>query len=367
MTTEVNQPNRGQPTGETPTLDFHELLGRPPLPIDIAAVARRLVGKRILVTGAGGSIGSCLVDRVSGWQPAELVMLDNYEHSLYDLQTRLGRQAPHAYYLADVRDGAKMRRLFARHRPEVVIHLAAYKHVPLGEENPCETTAVNVLGTLNVVQAAAEAGVGTLVYTSTDKAVYPPSVYGATKRAVEILLRAYEAQMGGPRCVVVRLVNAVGAQGGVIRVFARQIMAGEPLTLTHEGMTRYWMSMDEAAQIAAQAACVDDPVRMVVPDVGPPVRLTAVAQRMQELLRPEAKLAVTITGMRPGERLAEKLIRDDEALVACSHPGLRVVQDHGGPRPTLAETLEAVVQFAGRIDEGDDEGLRRALFDFVSG
>ncbi|MHB9091688.1 MAG: SDR family oxidoreductase, partial [Chloroflexota bacterium] len=183
-------------TSDAMGVDLHQVLRRPPLPIDRGALARSLSGRRVFVTGAGGSIGACLAGMLRECGVAELVLLDNHEPSLYDLQGRLGATPNVVYHLADVRNAGKIGRLVATHRPDVLFHLAAYKHVPLGEENPDEAFAANVLGALNVVRAAITAGVATLVYPSTDKAVYPPSVYGATKRTVELLLRAFAAEMG---------------------------------------------------------------------------------------------------------------------------------------------------------------------------
>jgi len=357
--------------GETPAgpavgLDLHRLLGRAPLPIDEAALAGSLAGRRVLVTGAGGSIGSHLARKLKGWGVGELALVDNHENSLYELQVALGTGGPLHYRLADVRRADSVRRLLLHHRPEVVFHLAAYKHVPLGEENPGEVFVANVLGTLNLLQAAAEAGVASLAYPSTDKAVYPPSVYGASKRAVELLLRAFTRADGRPRCVVLRLVNAVGAQGGVIRLFARQIAAGLPLTMTHEGMTRYWISMEEAALLVAQAACAAPGIETIAPDVGPAIRLTAVARRLHELLRPDAPFEVTVTGMRPGERLAEILVRDDERLAPCPHPGVLAVRDLAESRPSWSEMLAAVARLERHLAEGDEEGLRADLFALAS-
>ncbi len=364
MTADLDPRPSAAGDGAPPEVDLHRLLGRPPLPIDEKRLAAFLAGKRILITGAGGSIGSCLSARLLTWGAGETVFLDSHEHSLYDLQGRLGCGDGRVYRLADVRDAGKMRRLLSRHRPQVVFHLAAYKHVPLGEQNPDEVVVANVVGTLNVLRAAAEAGVETFVYPSTDKAVYPPSVYGASKRTVELLLRAFTREVGRPCCTIVRLVNAVGAQGGVIRVFARQIAAGGPLTLTHEGMTRYWISIDEAALAVAAAACAGEPL-VLVPDVGPAVRLTTVAKRLQALLRPGAPLKIEVVGLRPGERLAEALVRDDEALVPGPCPGVLAVRDLGAPRPSLAEVLAAVDRLRQLAAEGDDEGLRRFLGAFV--
>lgn len=352
-----------------PNIDFdlHEILQRPPLTIDESALAAGLAGRHVLITGAAGSIGSSLTAMLRRWGVDDLVLVDNHEHSLYELQGAVGRQPGIAYHLADIRQTRKIARIFDHHRPEVVFHLAAYKHVPLAEENPDEAFAANVLGSLNVARAAAEAGAGTLVYSSTDKAVYPPSVYGATKRMVELLLRAFSAEAGGPRCAVVRLVNAVGAQGGVIRIFARQIAAGRPLTVTDEAMTRYWISIEEAALCVAQAACLAPEVRMIVPSVGPAVRLTAVANRLRQLLRPGAEPAVVVIGMRPGERLHETLARDDEAIVPSPHPGVDAIVDHAGHGPGMGELLAAIGQMEALAAAGDDAGLRRALFAFVGG
>lgn len=341
--------------------DLHRVLAREPLPIDTATIAGQVVGRRALLTGAGGSIGTALAALLVRWGVGELVAIDNHEHSLYELQNQLGRQPGITYYLADVRRPERLNRLFGRHRPEVVIHLAAYKHVPLGEENPEEVFVANVLGTLNVARAAAEAGAQVIAYSSTDKAVYPPSVYGATKRVVELALRAFSRERGGPRCGIVRLVNAVGAQGGVIRIFARQILAGQPLTVTDEGMTRFWISVEEAAQLVAQAACLAPGIDMIVPAVGPATRLTAVAHRLQALLRPEASPSFVVTGMRPGERLHELLRREDESLAACRHPGVLAVQDLAA-RPRFAEVEAAVAGLAEMAAAGDDVGLRRGLF-----
>jgi FlaA1/EpsC-like NDP-sugar epimerase len=348
-----------------PEIDLHRLLGRAPLPIDEAAIVPRVAGKRVLVTGAGGSIGTRLVERLRDWGAEALALVDNHENSLFELQNHLGRDGRLAFHLADVRDYGRLRRLFARHRPQWTFHLAAYKHVPLGEDNADQAFAVNVLGTRNVFEAAAEAAVDTLVYPSTDKAVYPPSVYGATKRVVELLLRAFAAEAAGPRCAVVRLVNAMGAQGGVIRLFARQILEGRPLTLTHEGMSRYWISLDEAALVVAQTACVDARWALLVPDVGPAVRLTTVAQRLQAMLRPGCEPAIRITGMRPGERLAEMLARDDESLERGPFPGLLAVRDRGSARPSLAEMRSAIAALERLGTDGDEEGLRRELFALV--
>ncbi|MCL5111009.1 MAG: polysaccharide biosynthesis protein [Chloroflexi bacterium] len=353
--------------GGTPAvgIDLHQLLGRAPLPIDKARLQALFAGRRVLVTGAGGSIGSSLAACLRDWGVARLVLVDSHENSLYELRGQLGSAARLAYRLCDVRLGARVWALLLAERPEVVFHLAAYKHVPLGEENPAEVFGANVLGTLNVLRAAAGAEVERLVYPSTDKAVEPPSVYGASKRLIELLLLAHAREEALPRVGIVRLVNAVGAQGGVIRLFSRQLRLGLPLTLTHERMTRYWISIEEAALSVAQAACLRDSPAIVVPDSGPAVALTTVAQRLASLLRPGAEPQSRFTGLRPGERLEEYLTRADESLELSEQPGVLRVVETGGKRPDLAAVLAAVERLQRLFEKGEDERLREEMFSFV--
>lgn len=346
-------------------IDLHDLLGREPLPIDQAGIQAHLAGRTALVTGAGGSIGRCLSARLHEWGLRQVVLVDSHENSLYELRGQLGPSARLQYRLADVRFGSRVAALLREYHPDVVFHLAAYKHVPLGEENPAEVFGANVLGTLNVVRAAAAAEVTTLVYPSTDKAVDPPSVYGASKRLIELLLCAQAREVGRPRVGIVRLVNAVGAQGGVIRLFAGQIRDGVPLTLTHERMTRYWISLEEAALAVAQAACLDESPATIVPDSGSSIRLTAVAQRLAALLRPGYHPDYRFTGLRPGERLEEYLTRSDEALAPSGHPGVLLVRGDYAALPSLAETLGTVERLRRLFDAGEDASLRQELFAFV--
>lgn len=346
-------------------VDLHRLLEREPLPIDREAIQARLAGRTALVTGAGGSIGACLSGLLEGWGLRQVVLVDNHENSLYEVRGRLGTSPRLVYRLVDVRLGSRLAALVADCRPDVVFHLAAYKHVPLGEENPAEVFGANVLGALNVLRAAVAAGVGTLVYPSTDKAVDPPSAYGASKRLVELLLGAHAREVGRPRVGIVRLVNAVGAQGGAIRLFARQIRDGLPLTLTHERMTRYWISIEEAALAVAQAACLPESPAMIVPDSGPTIRLTAIAQRLAALLRPGYDPEYRFTGLRPGERLEEHLVRSDEALAPSNFPGVLLIREGATARASLAETVATIERLRRLFEAGKDEALRRELFVFV--
>lgn len=346
-------------------VDLYRLLGRPRLPIDEPYLARELAGKRVLITGAGGSIGTRLATKLLDWQVSEAVLLDNHEHSLYELGLRLPETPGRHLYLADVRQGRRLRTIFERHRPEVVFHLAAYKHVPLGEANPGEVFSVNVLGALAAARAAHATGAGRFVYTSTDKAVYPPSVYGAGKRMVELLLLGLRDEQPDTNWTVVRLVNAMGAQGGVIKLFARQIAGGRPLTITHEGMTRYWISIEEATLLVAMAACMEDGPAMVAPDAGDPIPLTVIAQRLRDLVRPGSELAFTVTGLRPGERLEERLIRDDEEILPASQPGVVEIRRRARPGRSFDQLASQVGGLEDLAERGDEGTLRRRLFELV--
>ncbi|MHB1133069.1 MAG: polysaccharide biosynthesis protein [Chloroflexota bacterium] len=355
----------GAPQSGVPPVDLHKLLGRGPLPIDEKALESQVAGRAILITGAGGSIGRVLTTKLLSWRPARLILVDSHENSLYELQGQLGTDAPLVYRLADVRLGTRLSALVRQERPEIVYHLAAYKHVPLGEENPAEVFGANVLGAFNVLRACADSAVEALVYPSTDKAVDPPSTYGASKRLVELLLTAHGRGGGSPRIGIVRLVNAVGAQGGVIRLFARQIAECKPLTLTHERMNRYWISMEEAALVVAQTAFLRQSPAIVVPDSGPALRLTTMAQRLATLLRPEAEPSFRFTGLRLGERLEEYLHRTDEQIEPDEVTGLLRVGDLGASRPDLPSVVAAIGQMAELYTSGQDGELRQMLFDFV--
>lgn len=352
--------------GKAGELDLHLILERAPLPFAVDRLRASIAGKRVLVTGAGGSIGSSLARLLVEWEADAVTLVDNHEHSLYHLQGTLGRAVNLRYYLADIRTPNRIARIIAERRPEVVFHLAAYKHVPLGEENPSEVFTTNVIGTRNVLRAAADGGVRTLAFSSTDKAVYPPSVYGATKRAVELMLLAFGREQAQTRCGLVRLVNAVGAQGGVIRLFADQLLAGEALTVTDERMTRYWISIEEAALLVAQAACSVAEASLIVPDVGPPLPLTAIVERLHRLLCPETRYKVRVTGLRPGERLHELLLREDETAVDYGAPAVRAVSDLPAVhRPSFAEIATHVEELQRCVELGDDDSLRRHLFDLA--
>ena len=347
-----------------------ELLERAPVAFDSSRLAAGLAGRRILVAGAGGSVGSALSERLAALRPAELVLLDSHEPSLFRLRSRLLAGWPDGQYrwaLADVRDERKLAALFRQCRPQVVFHLAACKQVPLGEENVDQVFDVNVLGTVGLVRQATLAGVGTVVYPSTDKAVNPPSVYGASKRVVERYLAVVGRRGDAVTPRVVRLVNVFGTQGSVIETFARQILAGDPITITDLRMTRYWMTMRETVDLLAWVARSEGAADSRILDVGQPVPLEATARRLGSILRPEAEITIRCVGIRPGERLSEELTYSYERLDPTAHPGVRAIRDTRGPA-AFGGDLEAGIQsLSDELYDLERAELRKRLFALAAG
>lgn len=340
------------------------LLERALLAPDTRAAEDFLAARRLLITGAAGSIGSALSERLVRLAPPALVLLDHHENSLFQLSQRLRATRPAGQpeptlVLADVRDPERSGAVLRRYRPEVVFHLAAYKHVPLGEAQPAAYVANNVLGTWHLLMAARETGVEALVYPSTDKAVAPVNTYGATKRIVERMLRAL-AQEAGPRLVAARLVNVLGARGGVIEKFARQIGEGRPLTVTDPGMTRYWITEREALDYLILAAQLGPRGGVLTLDLGRPVRVVEVARRLWELLGPPGEpFTPRYIGAYPGERLDEFLYGPDEEARPSGIPNVLEVRAPGGEGP--AELARLVDELAALVAADDDAGLRARL------
>ncbi len=315
---------------------IEDLLGRPQARLDRDRVREMIAGKRVLVTGAGGSIGSELVRQIASYGPDSLTLLDAGEFQLYAIDMEMAEKypdLPRESILGDVRDQTRIGQVFDRYKPEIVFHAAAYKHVPLVEHNPNEGILTNTLGTRNVAEACRAAGVGTMVLISTDKAVNPANVMGASKRLAECYCQALETlpldQRGSTRFVTVRFGNVLGSTGSVVPLFKRQLEAGGPLTVTHEGITRYFMTIAEAVELVLQSAelgrhGVTEGGKIFVLDMGRPVKIIDLARQMILLsgLQPDKDVEIKVTGLRPGEKLYEELFHDSEPPVPTETDGV---------------------------------------------
>ena len=308
-----------------------DLLGRPPVELNRQAMAEMLAGKRVLITGAGGSIGGELCRQIASFQPASLMLAEMTELFLYEIEkemTELAPRLPISYVIQDVRNEKGVHKVFKEFRPEVVFHAAAYKHVPLMEQNPWQAIENNVGGTRNVAAAAGAFGAERFVLVSTDKAVNPTNVMGATKRVCEMVCTDLQQDYVDTRYIAVRFGNVLGSTGSVIPLFRRQIEVGGPVTVTHPDVRRYFMSIPEAVQLVMQAAAMGRGGEVFVLEMGEPVRIVDLAREMIALsgFIPEKEIKIVFTGLRPGEKLYEELLTDAESTVATSHPGVRIAR-----------------------------------------
>jgi FlaA1/EpsC-like NDP-sugar epimerase len=325
-------------------LDIKDLLGRPSVETDVGAISEHIQGHTVLVTGAGGSIGSELCRQIARFSPRRLVVIDHDESSLYDLHERLQSQGFQRYvlYPASILQREKMEKIFTLHRPRLVFHAAAYKHVPLMELSPDEAVLNNIKGTLLVAEMAAEYGARQFINISTDKAVEPVNVMGATKRVSELIVRMLGARHPETKFTSVRFGNVLGSQGSVIPVFKSQIESGGPLMITHPDMTRYFMLIEEAVQLVLQAAimseeCCGDHKRSLstfVLEMGDPVSIVDLAQRMIDFYWKDNghSLGVEFSGLRPGEKLDERLTYPYEIEMQTKHPLVKEVCAKAGVR-----------------------------------
>lgn len=317
-------------------IQIEDLIGRQPVDTDVEAIATYLNGKRVLVTGAGGSIGSELCRQISKFGPAELIMLDRDETGLQSAQISIaghGLLDTGDVVLADIRDREALLEIFVRRRPEVVFHAAALKHLPMLEQYPDEAWKTNVLGTKNVLFAAREVRVSTFVNISTDKAANPTSVLGHSKRLAE-KLTAGAAEATGGRYLSVRFGNVIGSRGSMLPTFQALIDAGGPLTVTHPDVTRYFMTIPEACQLVVQAGGIGDPGEVLILDMGEPVSILDIAKRM--IAHSGKDIEIRFTGLRTGEKLHEELVGVDETDARPRHPKI----SHTRISPITAEELD---------------------------
>ena len=312
-------------------IELEDLLGRDPVQLDVQGLSELLSGQTVLVTGAGGSIGSELCRQIARFGVSRLVCVDVSEYAIYQLEQELRAAHPQmqgAYYTANVREYERLAAICEHHRPTVVFHAAAYKHVPLMEElNEIEALRTNVVGTWNAARAAAACGARRFVMISTDKAVNPTNVMGASKRLAEKVVQSVAQASPGTSCVSVRFGNVLGSSGSVVPLFTAQIARGGPVTVTHPDIVRYFMTIPEASQLVLQAGLMGRSGQIFVLDMGEPVKIVELARMLIRLSgKTEQEVPITYTGLRPGEKLYEELLADDETTEPTPHPKLRIAK-----------------------------------------
>jgi FlaA1/EpsC-like NDP-sugar epimerase len=337
-------------------IEPEDLLGREPVHLDEAGIGEVLGGRTVLVTGAGGSIGSELCRQIARYAPARLVLFEQSEFNLYSIEQELGERFPGlplVRLMGDVKDLEGVRAAMREQRPDVVFHAAAYKHVPLMEDhNAPAALRNNTLGTYHAALASAEAGVGRFVLISTDKAVNPTNVMGATKRAAEMVISALASEHPRTRFMAVRFGNVLGSSGSVIPKFKEQIAKGGPITVTHPDIIRYFMTIPEAARLVLQAAAIGDSGQVLVLDMGEPVRIVDLAKQLIRLSgHTEAEIGIAFTGLRAGEKLYEELLSDADTTLPTRIERLRIARlDRQESMATLHDRLDEVTRLVPGAD-----------------
>lgn len=341
-----------------------DVLRRDPVRVDTEGISKYVAGQSVLVTGASGSIGSELCRQLLRFGASPLVALDFNETGLFYLEFDLRQRFPDSdsrIVVADVRDAQQMDRILKQEKPHAVYHAAAYKHVPMMEAFPCEAVKTNVGGTGNVLRSACRAGVDAFVLISTDKAVAPTSVMGTTKRIAELLVRNQQSET--TRCMTVRFGNVLGSRGSVLKTFQDQVEARQPVTVTDPEMTRFFMVTSEAVQLVLQASVIGQSGKVLVLDMGEPVRIVELAEDVIRFygLEPNVDLPIVFTGMRPGEKLFEELLTADEGSEATAHKQLSIARLE---RPT-SEWLASLSQLAVSAKAGDAAAVMQQLHELV--
>jgi FlaA1/EpsC-like NDP-sugar epimerase len=348
-------------------INIEDLLGREPIEIETSKIARQVNNKTILITGAAGSIGSELVRQLFKYNPKKLVLLDIAESPLYELDNELKtdvNKIPYEIVIGDVRNKARMKRVFDYFKPELVFHAAAYKHVPLMEDNPAESVLTNVFGTKITADLALEYGVEKFVLISTDKAVNPTNVMGATKRMAELYVQTLN-QENKTKYIVTRFGNVLGSNGSVIPLFKKQIERGGPITVTHPEITRYFMTIPEACQLVLQAATNGQGGEVFVFDMGESVKIVDLAKKMIKLsgLELGKDIQIVFTGLRPGEKLYEELLADKENTLPTPHKKIMIAKV---PVPDIQVIKTAVQKLENAVEQQDNIALVGTLKEVIS-
>ncbi|MDU1978905.1 MAG: nucleoside-diphosphate sugar epimerase/dehydratase [Clostridium sp.] len=347
-------------------VDVEDLLGREPIKLDFSGISSYIENKVIMVTGGGGSIGSELCRQIARFNPKELIIFDIYENNAYDLQNELLRKYKDLNLktlIGSVRDRKRLNNIFKEYRPQVVFHAAAHKHVPLMEDSPGEAIKNNVLGTLNAAELASEYGVERFVLISTDKAVNPTNVMGATKRMCEMVIQSIDKE-SDTEFVAVRFGNVLGSNGSVVPLFKKQIAEGGPVTLTHKDITRYFMTIPEASQLVLQAGAYAKGGEIFVLDMGQPVKIYDLAENLIRLSGyiPNEEIEIKVTGLRPGEKLYEELLMDEEGLSETPHKKIFI----GRPGEFKLEKVKNNInELLDVVKLGNNEKLREKLQEVV--
>lgn len=349
-------------------VDIEDLLGREEIKVDLHEITSYVTNKVVLITGGGGSIGSELCRQIASFNPRKLIILDIYENNAYDIQNELLRKYKDInlrVVIGSIRDKDRMNELMDKERPEVVFHAAAHKHVPLMEASPKEAIKNNVFGTLNLAQAADRYGVDKFVMISTDKAVNPTNIMGASKRMCEMIIQSID-RTSHTDFVAVRFGNVLGSNGSVIPLFKRQIAEGGPVTVTHKDVIRYFMTIPEAVELVIQAGAMANGGEIFVLDMGDPVRIIDLARDLIRLsgFDPEVDMPIKITGLRPGEKLYEELLLDEEDISATKHNKIFI----GKPTFTDYKLLLRSLEEANKIIKtGTDEDIKEYVKSIVHG
>ena len=349
-------------------VELVDLLGRDPITVDNEAVFNMITGKTILVTGGGGSIGSELCRQIASHHPKQLIIFDIYENNAYEIQQELlrkykGGELNLVTLIGSVRNTHRITSVMMEYKPDIVFHAAAHKHVPLMEDSPNEAIKNNVMGTYKTAKAAAEAGVKKFVLISTDKAVNPTNIMGATKRICEMIIQMMERQTPNTSYVAVRFGNVLGSNGSVIPLFKKQIAEGGPLTVTHKDITRFFMTIPEAVSLVLQASFYAKGGEIFVLDMGDPVRIDDMARNLIKLsgLKPDVDIKIEYTGLRPGEKLYEEKLMAEEGMKTTANKLIFI----GHPIEMDDEAFKKKLAFLDDDSKEDDENIRKYVMDIV--
>ncbi len=345
---------------------FEDLLGRDEIQISLESVRSYLYGKKVLVTGAGGSIGSELCRQIVKFKPEQLILLGHGENSIYEISLELSAKGSSSLFplIADIRDQEQMRRIFSKTKPSILFHAAAHKHVPFMEMQPFEAILNNFLSTTFLAKLSSEFSLDKFIFLSTDKAIQPSSIMGATKRLCEMYLRAFSLKFPSTQFISVRFGNVLDSRGSVIPTFRKQIAMGGPVTVTHPEMTRYFMTIPEAVQLVLQAAAMGKGGEIFLLDMGRPINIMELANQMIRLAgyEPDKEIPITLIGPRPGEKLTEKLISDDEIKEPTSYEKIHSIRSKGVSLEELEKAIEEIKD-AGKND--NEKALNGIISRFI--